>query len=126
MWSPWNLDGPGRTETKTEAIRSIFTVTAEAARSGRSSGGAHPGDGPAEQYRRTMRGQPPLQALAMGEAARARGTAAVADLTFDHRLVSPLFDRQGLITRATPQRGRLHVALRDVTGRQTAHGTLTI
>ena len=47
----------------------------------------------------------PLQALAMAEAARAAGHADGA-LTFEYRLVSPLFDYQGLIVGAVLRRGR--------------------
>jgi acyl-CoA dehydrogenase len=82
-------------------------------------------------YAREVEGYPgllthgPLQALAMAEAARARGTATVDGLTFDYRIVSPLFDHQGLIVRAAPHEGRVRATVRDVTGRETAHATLT-
>jgi 3-methylfumaryl-CoA hydratase len=75
----------------------------------------------------------PLQALAMAEAARAAegtdpaaGAAAAAgrDRSFEYRLVSPLFDHQGMIVSAVPGEGATSTAVRDRYGRQTAHGTL--
>ena len=76
----------------------------------------------------------PLQALAMAEAARAagrardgRGTDSAArsgERFFDYRLVSPLFDHQGLIASAVPGEGATATAVRDRHGRQTASGTL--
>ncbi|MDT7802331.1 MAG: 3-methylfumaryl-CoA hydratase [Actinomycetota bacterium] len=75
-------------------------------------------------YSRDVEGYPgllthgPLQALAMAEAARAQG--AGGELDFEYRLVSPLFDHQGLIARADGTT----TAVRDRHGRQTATGTL--
>ena len=73
----------------------------------------------------------PLQALAMAEAARASGRArddATAanrgELFFDYRLLSPLFDHQGLIVSAVPGEGSTTTAVRDRHGRRTASGTL--
>jgi 3-methylfumaryl-CoA hydratase len=79
----------------------------------------------------------PLQALAMAEAARAgalagdRGDAGDAgnaagrgERFFDYRLVSPLFDHQGLIVSAVPGEGATATAVRDRHGRRTASGTL--
>ena len=66
----------------------------------------------------------PLQALAMAEAARAAGHAD-GDLTFEYRLVSPLFDYQGLIVGAAPGQAGVTTSARDRYGRQTAAGTLT-
>jgi 3-methylfumaryl-CoA hydratase len=73
----------------------------------------------------------PLQALAMAEAARASGRArddeGAADRGerfFDYRLVSPLFDHQGLIVSAVPGEGATTTAVRDRHGRQTASGTI--
>ncbi len=66
----------------------------------------------------------PLQALAMAEAARAAGHADGA-LTFEYRLVSPLFDHQGLVVGAVPGQAGVTTAARDRYGRQTAAGTLT-
>ena len=81
-------------------------------------------------YCRDVEGYPgllthgPLQALAMAEAARAAGHAD-GNLTFGYRLVSPLFDYQGLIVGAVPGQGGVTTAARDRYGRQTAAGTLT-
>jgi 3-methylfumaryl-CoA hydratase len=81
-------------------------------------------------YCRTVEGYPgllthgPLQALAMAEAARAAGHAD-GSLTFDYRLVSPLFDYQGMIVGAVPGEGAVTTAARDRYGRRTAAGTLT-
>lgn len=75
-------------------------------------------------YARDVEGYPgllthgPLRALAMAEAARARGVGG--RVSFSYRLVSPLFDHQGLIVRAE---GTTTTA-RDVRGRQTATGTV--
>lgn len=72
----------------------------------------------------------PLQALAMAEAARAadrgrdEGVANRGERLFDYRLVSPLFDHQGLIVIAVPGEGATTTAVRDRRGRQTASGTL--
>jgi 3-methylfumaryl-CoA hydratase len=66
----------------------------------------------------------PLQAVVMAEAARAK-TAGSSRQAFDYRLVSPLFDHQGLIARATPDGTRVETSVRDRFGRQTAHGVLT-
>jgi 3-methylfumaryl-CoA hydratase len=72
----------------------------------------------------------PLQALAMAEAARAaRGSedqrnAARGERLFEYRLLSPLFDHQGLIVSAIPGDGAITTAVRDRAGRQSASGTL--
>jgi 3-methylfumaryl-CoA hydratase len=77
-------------------------------------------------YARDVEGYPgllthgPLQALAMAEAARARGLGGAC--TFDYRLVSPLFDHQGMVVSATPEGG---TAVRDRHGRRTATATMT-
>jgi 3-methylfumaryl-CoA hydratase len=60
----------------------------------------------------------------MAEAARAAGHADGA-LTFEYRLVSPLFDYQGLIVGAVSGEAGMTTAVRDRYGRQTAAGTLT-
>ncbi|WP_433634058.1 FAS1-like dehydratase domain-containing protein [Nocardia sp. CA-120079] len=79
-------------------------------------------------YARDVEGYPgllvhgPLQALAMAEAARARGYTG--DQVFDYRLRSPLLDHQGLVVSATPRDGALVTVARDDFGRQTATGTL--
>jgi 3-methylfumaryl-CoA hydratase len=74
----------------------------------------------------------PLQALAMAEAARAAdGTEAArpagraGERYFEYRLISPLFDHQGLIISAVPGDGATTTAVRDRYGRQTATGTLS-
>jgi 3-methylfumaryl-CoA hydratase len=86
-------------------------------------------------YCRDVEGYPgllthgPLQAVAMAEAARAAG-GRDDDVFFEYRLVSPLFDHQGLIVGAgggpagqeTPG---ITAFARDRYGRQTATGTLT-
>jgi 3-methylfumaryl-CoA hydratase len=64
----------------------------------------------------------PLQALAMAEAARARGCDG--DQSFEYRLVSPLFDHQGLVVRADVAPEGTTTAVRDRHGRQTATGVL--
>ena len=75
-------------------------------------------------YAREVEGYPgllthgPLQALAMAEAARAHGYGG--PLSFEYRLVAPLFDHQGMIVRADDGR----TAVRDRHGRQTATGTI--
>jgi 3-methylfumaryl-CoA hydratase len=73
----------------------------------------------------------PLQALAMAEAARAAaftGAAAsaspAAERYFEYRLVSPLFDHQGMIVSAVPGEAATGTAVRDRYGRRTAQGTL--
>lgn len=72
----------------------------------------------------------PLQALAMAEAARAGAPGACAsgagarERYFEYRLVSPLFDHQGMIVSAVPGEGATSTAVRDRYGRQTAQGTL--
>jgi 3-methylfumaryl-CoA hydratase len=73
----------------------------------------------------------PLQALAMAEAARAADRASDeasaanrGERLFDYRLVSPLFDHQGLIVSAASNEGATTTAARDRHGRQTAAGTL--
>jgi len=80
-------------------------------------------------YCRDVEGYPgllthgPLQALAMAEAARAAGRTG--NVSFAYRLVSPLFDDQGLIVSAAPgPDGTTVTAARDRHGRQTATGTL--
>jgi len=81
-------------------------------------------------YCRNVEGYPgllthgPLQALAMAEAARAAGHGD-GDPTFEYRLVSPLFDYQGLVVGAAPGQAGAITSARDRYGRQTAAGTLT-
>jgi len=79
-------------------------------------------------YARDVEGYPgllthgPLQALAMAEAARRQGIGG--ELAFDYRLVSPLFDHQGLIVRAEAGADETATAVRDRHGRRTATGTV--
>lgn len=79
-------------------------------------------------YARDAEGYPgllthgPLQAVAMAEAARAAGCEG--DMYFDYRLISPLFDYQGMVVRAVRAQDTILTAVRDVYGRQTAEGTL--
>jgi 3-methylfumaryl-CoA hydratase len=94
-------------------------------------------------YCRDVEGYPgllthgPLQALTMAEAARAAGRAVsraasraasrTGDVSFEYRLVSPLFDDQGLIVSAVHgPGGAIATAVRDRYGRQTASGTLRL
>lgn len=83
-------------------------------------------------YARDVEGYPgllthgPLQALAMAEAARSAGLEAVPGAVFEYRLVSPLFDFQGLITRADRNGDRAETSVRDIWGRQTARGSVTL
>jgi 3-methylfumaryl-CoA hydratase len=82
-------------------------------------------------YCRDVEGYPgllthgPLQALAMAEAARAASTGGrTGNASFAYRLVSPLFDDQGLIVSAVQgPDGTTVTAARDRYGRQTASGT---
>ncbi|MGW4587819.1 FAS1-like dehydratase domain-containing protein [Amycolatopsis thermoflava] len=79
-------------------------------------------------YARDVEGYPgllthgPLQALAMAEAARATGVGG--EVEFTYRLVSPLFDHQGLITHATKDSDGVTTGVRDLYGRHTATGVL--
>jgi 3-methylfumaryl-CoA hydratase len=85
-------------------------------------------------YCRDVEGYPgllthgPLQALAMAEAARAAGSTGgrTGNASFAYRLVSPLFDDQGLIVSAVQRPdGTTVTAARDRYGRQTASGTFS-
>lgn len=79
-------------------------------------------------YAREVEGYPgllthgPLQALVMAEAARARGCGG--DQVFEYRLMSPLFDFQGMVAKAEPGPSSTDTSVRDRFGRQTARGTL--
>ncbi len=84
-------------------------------------------------YCRDVEGYPgllthgPLQALAMAEAARTVSSTGdrTGDVSFEYRLVSPLFDDQGLVVGAAAgPDGTTVTAARDRYGRQTAAGTL--
>ena len=80
-------------------------------------------------YARDVEGYPgllthgPLQALAMAEAARAAGWQ-YADLSFEYRLLSPLFDHQGLVASAAGDQAAIVTGVRDRYGRKTAAGTV--
>jgi 3-methylfumaryl-CoA hydratase len=63
----------------------------------------------------------PLQALLMAELARRPGLAAAE---YSYRLVSPLYDGQGLVVSAAPDGDAVRVSCRDAAGRVTARGTL--
>ncbi|WP_031469591.1 FAS1-like dehydratase domain-containing protein [Sciscionella sediminilitoris] len=80
-------------------------------------------------YCRDVEGYPgllthgPLQAIVMAEKARDGGPSA--HTAFDYRLVSPLFDHQGMVVSAVPgEPGETVSAVRDIHGRQTASGRL--
>jgi 3-methylfumaryl-CoA hydratase len=74
----------------------------------------------------------PLQALAMAEAARAAEGADPAaaaapgrERSFEYRLISPLFDHQGMVVSAVAGAdGATDTAVRDRYGRQSATGIL--
>ena len=69
----------------------------------------------------------PLQALAMTEAARAAGERDRqddAELSFEYKLISPLFDFQGLVTSVSTGPDAITTGVRDLHGRATATGTL--
>lgn len=81
-------------------------------------------------YCRDVEGYPgllthgPLQAIAMAEAARAAGRTGY--VSFEYRLVAPLFDDQGLFVSAVNGAdGTTVTAARDRYGRQTATGTFS-
>lgn len=70
----------------------------------------------------------PLQAVAMAEAARAHLGGNVVPVEFDYRLVSPLFDHQGMVVSARDDDtdpGVTVTRVRDRAGRTTAQGRLT-
>jgi 3-methylfumaryl-CoA hydratase len=82
-------------------------------------------------YARDVEGYPSLlthgqlQALAMAEAARANAHGGDPNaMTFEYRLLSPLFDHQGMLVKVTPGREETATSVRDRYGRQTAAGTL--
>ena len=67
----------------------------------------------------------PLQALAMAEAARAAMSGRdPGGVTFEYRLLSPLFDHQGMLVRVVPGAEEMVTSVRDRYGRQSAAGTL--
>ena len=84
-------------------------------------------------YARTQEGYPglvthgPLQALAMAESLRAHPDVDTSSpATFEYRLVSPLFEHQGLVVRSDvdgDEPGVVQTQASDRTGRRTAQGT---
>jgi 3-methylfumaryl-CoA hydratase len=80
-------------------------------------------------YARDVEGYPglvthgPLQAMVMAEQARAQGRTG--DQVFSYRLVSPLFDHQGMVAGATRQGAATATWVRDRYGRRTATGELS-
>ncbi|MGH3163639.1 MAG: FAS1-like dehydratase domain-containing protein [Streptosporangiaceae bacterium] len=63
----------------------------------------------------------PLQALLMAELARRAGPAPAE---YSYRLVSPLYDGQGLVVSAAPDGDAVRVSCRDAAGRVTATGAI--
>jgi 3-methylfumaryl-CoA hydratase len=63
----------------------------------------------------------PLQALLMAELARRSWRPASE---YSYRLVSPLYDDQGLVVSAIQDGGAVHVSCRSRTGRVTATGVI--
>jgi 3-methylfumaryl-CoA hydratase len=63
----------------------------------------------------------PLQALLMAELARRSG---VSFGEYSYRLVSPLYDGQGLVVSAFPDGEAVRVSCRDAAGRVTATGVI--
>jgi 3-methylfumaryl-CoA hydratase len=80
-------------------------------------------------YARDVEGYPglvthgPLQALAMAESVRRTGVTATS---LDYRLVSPLFDHQGLIVSGVESGSGHAVIVRDLGGRVTAKGQVEV
>src|SRR5664280_2856332 len=80
-------------------------------------------------YARQVEGYPgllvhgPLQALVMAEAARRLRVDGHFVGSYSYRLVSPLFDHQGLVVSAAATDEAIVTAARDARGRQTATGT---
>jgi 3-methylfumaryl-CoA hydratase len=64
----------------------------------------------------------PLQALLMAELARSRGPAGSE---YSYRLVSPLYEDQGLIVSASPDGDSVRVSCRDAADRVTATGLIS-
>jgi 3-methylfumaryl-CoA hydratase len=80
-------------------------------------------------YARQVEGYPglvvhgPLQALLMAELAR-QVTTLPAACAYSYRLITPLFEGQGLIVSATVGGEVTRMAIRDAAGRQTASGAI--
>jgi len=64
----------------------------------------------------------PLQALLMAELARRSGVTLPSE--YSYRLVSPLYDDQGLVVSAVPDGDAMRVSCRDAAGRVTATGVI--
>lgn len=85
------------------------------------------------EYATSVEGYPglvthgPLQAVAMAERARSLGHDATSGAELRYRLVSPLFDDEGLVVGAVPADGGggLDLSARDRFGRRTAQARLT-
>lgn len=81
-------------------------------------------------YARTHEGYPglvvhgPLQAMVMAEAARSRGLGTQPGEVFTYRLVSPLFEGQGLVAQVLENNEGVRTAVRDDWGRRTAEGRI--
>lgn len=81
-------------------------------------------------YARDVEGYPglvvhgPLQAITMAEAARRIGHGG--RLEFEYRLRAPLFDQQGMVVGVTADDCETRTAVRDLSGRHTATGTLRV
>ncbi len=79
-------------------------------------------------YARNREGYPglvvhgPLQAMAMAEAARARGLTGGV---LDYRLVAPLFEDQGLVVQVSVDERGTATSVRDDWGRRTAEGHIS-
>lgn len=77
------------------------------------------------QYSQDVEGYPglvthgPLQALVMAEMGRAKGLQS-GPTSFEYRLISPLFDHQGLVAGVE---GETATYVRDTAGRRTAQGS---
>jgi 3-methylfumaryl-CoA hydratase len=77
-------------------------------------------------YARDVEGYPglvvhgPLQAILMAESARRRRPSG---LSFEYRLVAPLFDHQGCVVSSEPDGAAVATRVRDGSGRTTAVGT---
>jgi 3-methylfumaryl-CoA hydratase len=68
----------------------------------------------------------PLQALAMAEASRRMHGPPRVPVSFDYRLVAPLYDGEGLVASAVEgDAGAVLTRVTDRDGRTTARGTLT-
>ncbi|MBV9593587.1 MAG: MaoC family dehydratase N-terminal domain-containing protein [Actinobacteria bacterium] len=82
-------------------------------------------------YARQVEGYPglvvhgPLQAMAMAEYLRRNRIATGPGTVFTYRLVSPLFEDQGMRVTASQEAGEVTTQVCDASGRLTARGTVT-